>query len=87
MRRSHIRFWVETIYTKCHKQLVAILLAERKKAGIKQIELAKHLGRSQTWVARMENGRRRIDVVEFLLLAKFIGFNPSKIIRRLSAFE
>jgi transcriptional regulator with XRE-family HTH domain len=78
---------VETIHSRCHRRLVEILIAERKKAGMKQAQLAKFLGRSQTWVARMEAGRRRIDVVEFLLLAAVIGFNPSKVIRELSKIE
>lgn len=75
---------VETIHTKCHKRLVELLIAERKRAGIRQTELAKALGHSQTWIARMEAGGRRIDVVEFLILANRIGFNPAKAIRLLS---
>jgi transcriptional regulator with XRE-family HTH domain len=78
---------VDTIRTKRHKQLIEILIAERKKARIKQTQLAKQLGRSQTWVARMESGGRRIDVVEYLALAKVIGFNPVKVIKQLAKIE
>jgi transcriptional regulator with XRE-family HTH domain len=49
-------------------------------AGISQIELAKKLKRSQTFVTRMETGRRRIDVVEYLELAEVIGFDAAKLI-------
>jgi len=31
---------------------------------------------SQSFVARVESGERRIDVVEFLNIAKAIGFDP-----------
>lgn len=78
---------MDTIRTKRHKQLVEFLIAERKKAGIKQVELAKHLGKSQTWVARMENGGRRVDVIEFMELAELIGFNAPKVIRQLQKIE
>lgn len=78
---------MDTIRTKRHKQLIEILIAERKKARIKQTQLAKQLGRSQTWVARMESGGRRIDVVEYLALAKVIGFNPVKVIKQLAKIE
>jgi len=74
---------VETIQTKRHRHLVAALVAERKKAGISQIELAKKLKRSQTFVTRMETGRRRIDVVEYLELAEVIGFDAAKLIEAL----
>jgi transcriptional regulator with XRE-family HTH domain len=78
---------VNTIRTKRHKQLVEILVAERKRAGIRQVELAKQLGVSQTWVARMESGGRRVDVVEFLALAELIGFSPARIIKKLKKTE
>jgi DNA-binding XRE family transcriptional regulator len=80
-------FRVDTIRTAQHKQLVSYLAAARKRAGIRQTELAKRLGRSQTWVTRMESGGRRIDVIEFLALAELMNFNPTKIIRQLAKFE
>jgi transcriptional regulator with XRE-family HTH domain len=74
---------VETIRTKRHKRLVEVLLAERKAAGIRQVELAKRLKRSQTWIARIESGGRRVDIVEFLELAEAIGFNAPKLVEQL----
>ena len=65
-----------TIRTKRHEQLIEAIVAERKKAGIRQVPLAKKLKRSQTWIARIESGERRIDVIEFLELAEAIGFDP-----------
>ena len=82
MRFPHIRK-VQTIRTKRHKQLVEALIAERKKAGIRQIPLAKKLKRSQTWIARIESGERRIDVIEFLELAEAIGFDAQAMIAML----
>jgi transcriptional regulator with XRE-family HTH domain len=77
-------YGVETIRTKRHQQLVEILVAERKKAGIRQVDLAEQLGVSQTWVVRMESGGRRIDVIEFMALAQVIGFSPVRIIKALA---
>jgi transcriptional regulator with XRE-family HTH domain len=62
--------------------LVAILIAERKKAKLRQEDLAQKLGRDQTWVARLEKGKRRIDVSEFFTLADAIGFDPIRALRR-----
>jgi transcriptional regulator with XRE-family HTH domain len=74
---------VETIRTKRHKRLIEVVIAERKAAGIRQVQLAKKLKRSQTWIARIESGERRLDVVEFLELADAIGFNAPKLIEQL----
>jgi len=60
------------------------LIAERERAGLSQAGLARKLGESQSWVARIENGRRlRVDVVEFLALAEAIGFDPVKAVHKL----
>ena len=74
---------VLTIRTKRHKQLVEFLIAERKRIGLTQVELAAQLGVSQTWVVRLESGGRRIDVIEFMALADLLGFNASKTIQKL----
>ena len=41
-----------------------------------QVEVAKALGRPQSYVADFERRERRIDVVEYLALAEAIGFDP-----------
>lgn len=46
-------------------------------------DLAARLGRSRSFVARLENGQRRITVVEFMALAKILRFDPYKIISTL----
>jgi len=66
---------VKTIRSKRHKRLIELVVAERKRAGIRQVALAKKIKRSQTWIARTESGERRLDVVELLDLAEAIGFD------------
>ncbi|WP_425410069.1 helix-turn-helix domain-containing protein [Hyphococcus sp.] len=62
-----------------------MLIKERKAAGMNQTELAKALGQYQSFVARVESGERRVDVIEFLDLANAIGFDPKKAIAKLTA--
>lgn len=38
----------------------------RKKAGLSQRALAARLGREQNFVARIEIGERRLDLIEFI---------------------
>ncbi|MDD5432663.1 MAG: helix-turn-helix transcriptional regulator [Candidatus Omnitrophica bacterium] len=58
-----------TIYTKTHKLLVGKLIDARKKAGLKQVEAAKKLGRSQSYISKIEIGQRRVDIVQLKELA------------------
>ena len=60
------------------------MLAEaRKEAGMTQAAVAHRLAREQSFVAKIENGERRIDVVEFLDVSDAVGAEPIKIFRRL----
>jgi transcriptional regulator with XRE-family HTH domain len=74
---------VRIIGTACHEALVAFLIDRREKAGLRQRDLAKRLGEYQSFVARIESGQRRIDVCEFLKIAKAIGFDPGRAISKL----
>jgi transcriptional regulator with XRE-family HTH domain len=73
----------QTLRSARHEALVALLVEKRKKAGLTQAAVAKKLKRYQSYVATVESGQRRIDVVEFLDLADAIGFDPREAIRRL----
>lgn len=72
----------KTLTSARHKALVAFLIESRKAAGMTQEELAARLGEYQSFVARIESGQRRIDVVEFLELADVLGFDPSTALKR-----
>jgi transcriptional regulator with XRE-family HTH domain len=75
---------VNTLGTDRHKALIALLIKERVATGLTQVELATRLGQYQSFVARLESGQRRVDVVEFMKLAEILGFDASSAIKRLS---
>ena len=60
-------------------------MEKRKKAGLTQAALAAKLGRYQSFIANIESGQRRIDVVELLDIAAAIGFDPREAIKRLKS--
>jgi transcriptional regulator with XRE-family HTH domain len=72
-----------TLRSSRQKKPIALIIAERKVAGLTQAEVAKNLRRYQSGVANIESGERRIDVVEFLDIAEAIGFEPGKLIEKL----
>jgi transcriptional regulator with XRE-family HTH domain len=46
---------------------------------LSQQELAKRLGRHQQFVSRYETGERRLDVVEFVDIARVLGCDPGEL--------
>lgn len=44
-----------------------------------QQEVADRLGKPQSYVAKVERNERRIDVVEFISLARALGVDPARL--------
>lgn len=74
----------KTIRTPRDRALRVFLIERRKRAGLTQAQVAERLGRYQSFVATVEGGQRRLDVVEFLDFAAAIGLDPAATIRRLT---
>ena len=72
--------------TKAHKELIEALLEARRETTLRQHQAAKRLGKSQTWIARIESGERRVDVVEFLMLCRVYHIDPHALLRKLARF-
>jgi transcriptional regulator with XRE-family HTH domain len=72
-----------TLRSKRYKALIGLVVARREAAGMTQSALAARLGKSQSFIARLESGQRRITVVEFMTLAKILRFDPYKVISTL----
>lgn len=60
----------KTIRSSGHEALRDALIAARKTAALTQEELAGRLKCHQSFVARVESGERRIDVIELIVLAR-----------------
>ena len=63
----------KALQARRYKAFLDRLRQAREDAGLTQVELAKALGRSQTWVSKCELGERRVDFVELEDLAKALG--------------
>jgi len=61
------------------------LIQIRNGAGLTQRELAKRLEVAHSWVAKVESGERRIDLVELCLLLTACGGDPSVVTGQLAA--
>jgi transcriptional regulator with XRE-family HTH domain len=66
-----------------YKRFQALLIEARKGADLTQAEVATKLGKHQSFVAKYEQGERRLDVVEFLEIAQAIGCDPLRLLKTL----
>lgn len=59
-----------SIYKEEHQKIVERLKEARLAAGLGQVEVAEKLGRTQSYVSKIESGQRRFDVLQLKEFAK-----------------
>jgi transcriptional regulator with XRE-family HTH domain len=57
-------------YQKAYRRFRARLVQARQEAELTQVEVAKRLGRPNSFISKCELGERRVDIVELQQLAK-----------------
>lgn len=59
------------------RRLVETLVEARRIAGVRQVDLADRLGRTQAFVANIERGERRVTILEFIAIAEGLEMPPA----------
>jgi transcriptional regulator with XRE-family HTH domain len=72
---------VNSLFPDLYDKSLAALVEARKKAGVTQTQLAVKLGRPQSFVAKYEGRERRLDVAEFVGIARAMGVDPFKLLK------
>lgn len=70
----------KTIRSSGHEALREAFIAARKAAGLTQEQLANRLRQHQSFVARVESGERRIDVVELIVLSRALEIDAAQLL-------
>jgi transcriptional regulator with XRE-family HTH domain len=73
----------KSIHSAEQKAFCEVLTVTRHQAGLTQTDVAKRLGRPQSFVAKYEGGERRVDVIEFLAIASALGADPLRLLKRI----
>jgi transcriptional regulator with XRE-family HTH domain len=60
-----------------HKIVGELLETARREAGVTQVELARRLGKPQSFVSSYESGQRRVDLLEFASIVLAMGGDAS----------
>lgn len=66
----------KTIYSDTYRRLIAWLKACRKSRKISMRAVAKELGVAHTWVNKVEQAERRLDIAEYVRLCKVLKIDP-----------
>lgn len=56
-----------------YTRFLKLLIKARENRGLTQAEVARLLGKPQSYVSRCESGERRVDVIELAEFAKVYG--------------
>ncbi|WP_312284285.1 helix-turn-helix domain-containing protein [Yokenella regensburgei] len=72
---------MSSIYSEEYQLVIRLLRTARLNRGLTQARLAEALGRPQSFVAKIENGERRLDVVEFIHIAHLLSLDPVELMK------
>ena len=67
----------KSVYSDAYTTMVGMLVQCRQQRGVTQVELAGRLGKPQSFISKIEQGQRRVDVIEFCAIARALGVEPS----------
>lgn len=66
-----------------YRAVIDALKDARTQAGISQRELARRLGKPPSFVNKIEQLERRMDVLEFIAIAEAIGMQASDLLKQM----
>ena len=66
---------VDSVWSKGYDAVIEAVVFMRKEAGFTQRALAERIGREQSFIGRIETRQRRVDLVEFIWIARCCGFD------------
>lgn len=72
-----------SMFTTDYECLIALMADIRKEQNITQTDLALSLGKPQSFISKIENGERRLDLIEMIAIADAMDVEPSDILDRL----
>lgn len=75
----------KSLFTDAYASFLRVLVAARKAAGVSQVELARRIGRDQPFISLVERGVRRVDVIEFYVIARALDLDPVDLFAQIAA--
>ncbi len=73
----------KTIYTRDYAIVLRLIKEARENSGITQVQLAKRLRLTQSYVSKIERGESRLDIVQLRTLCQTFGITLTNFVKRL----
>lgn len=73
---------MKSTHTKEYQQVLDVLVSARKERQILQTDIARALGKPQSFVSKFEGRERRLDIVEFVDICRALGVSPVTLLLR-----
>ena len=73
----------KSIYSRNQRVLLGLLRSVREEAGLRQEDIAKRLGKPQSFVSKFESGERRLDILELREVCSVLGISLGDFVRKL----
>jgi len=73
------------ITSPAYKAALDAVIDARHGQKLSQRQLADRLGKPRSFVSKIENRERRLDFVEFVVIARALGLEPVELLRRVVA--
>lgn len=74
---------VASVGTREYDELLRLLRETRESVPISQEGLSRKLGRSRTYISKIESGTRRVDVIELFAIATCLEKSPVALVQAL----
>jgi len=72
----------KSLFTEANEGLVEVLVSARQSSGLRQVDVARKLKKDQSYISNIERGQRRVDVLEFYVLARAMNLDPVELFAR-----
>lgn len=73
----------KTIYSQEYALFLEGLRKAREEKGLTQTEVAERLGKTQSFVSKVERGERRIDIVELRAFCNALGLSTGEFLQKI----
>ena len=73
----------KSIYTGEYSTVIRLLRQAREDAELTQVDLAKRLGQTQSFVSKFERGDRRLDIIQLRTILSHLGITLAEFVQRL----
>lgn len=71
----------KSLFTADYKVLRTLLRKKREAAGLTQVDLARRIDETQSYVSKCERGERRLDLVQLRILCRAIGITLTDFVK------